>query len=105
MIKPYAIYIAYVSWGQYGKRRPVLVFSSNDKEVAVFKITSKFENKSAAVRAKYVEIVDWAQAGLLIKSYIDISKIIDLPLKTLQPAPIGKLTESDLEKLLRAMNE
>jgi hypothetical protein len=41
-MKPYDIHIAYVSWGDVGKRRPVLVLSSDEKEVAVFQITSQY---------------------------------------------------------------
>jgi len=39
-MNPYDLHIAYVSWGDGGKRRPVLVLSSDQKEVAVFQITS-----------------------------------------------------------------
>jgi len=35
-MNPYSLHIAYVSWGGDGKRRPVLVLSSDQKEVAVF---------------------------------------------------------------------
>jgi len=48
-MNPYALHIAYVSWGGDGKRRPVLVLSSNQNEVAVFQITSKYDSKSVAV--------------------------------------------------------
>ena len=101
---PYDLHISYVSWGNDGKRRPVLVLSSDQKEVAVFQITSQYDKKSTAIQSQYVAIDDWAQAGLAKQSYIDIGRIIDLPIATVQPAPIGKLTENDLRKLLNAMN-
>jgi hypothetical protein len=97
--------MAYVSWGDDGKRRPVLVLSSNQKEVAVFQITSQFDSKSTVIQSQYIAIYDWAQAGLTKQSYIDIGRIIDLPIATVQPTPIGKLYENDLRKLLNAMNE
>jgi len=103
-MNPYDIHIAYVSWGGEGKRRPVLVLSSDEKEVAVFQITSQYEHKSDTIQFQYVAIDDWAQAGLTKKSYIDIGRIIELPIATVQPTPIGKLTENDLRKLLNAMN-
>ena len=103
-MKPYDLHIAYVSWGHDGKRRPVLVLSSDEKEVAVFQITSQYENKSEAIQAQYISIDDWAQAGLSKQSYIDIGRIIDLPIITVQPVPIGKLSENDLRKLLNAMS-
>jgi len=102
-MNPYALHIAYVSWGGDGKRRPVLVLSSGQNEVAVFKITSQYDNKSSAVQSQYVAIDDWAQAGLTKQSYIDIGRIIDLPRATVHPTPIGKLSENDLLKLLSAI--
>ena len=75
------------------------------KEVSVFQITSKYDSKSASIQSQYVAIDDWAQAGLSMQSYIDIGRIIDLPIATTQPTPIGKLSTNDLQKLLRAMNE
>ena len=101
---PYDIHIAYVSWGINGKRRPVLVLFSDQSEVAVFQITSQFFSKSVAIQSHYIAIDDWAQAGLTRQSYIDIGRIIDLPLITVQPMPIGKLSENDLRKLLNALN-
>ena len=104
-MNPYNIHIAYVSWGDDGKRRPVLILSSNEKEVAVFQITSQYSGKSAVIQSQYVIISDWAQAGLDKQSYIDIGRIIDLPIATVQPNPIGKLSEKDLRNLLNAMSE
>ena len=102
-MNPYDLHIAYISWGDDGKSRPVLVLSSDQKEVAVFQITSRYDSKSAVIQSQYVVIDDWAQAGLAKQSYIDIGRIIDLPIVTVQPTPIGKLTENDLQKLLNAM--
>ena len=104
-MNPYDLHIAYVSWGSDGKRRPVLVLSSDHKEVSVFLITSKYDGKSAKIQSQYIPIDDWAHAGLSMQSYIDIGRIIDLPIVTVQPTPIGKLSTNDLRKLLLAMNE
>jgi len=52
-MNPYDLHIAYVSWGGDGKRRPVLMLSSDQKEVAVFQITSKYNNKSAVIQSQY----------------------------------------------------
>jgi hypothetical protein len=101
-MNPYDLHIAYVSWGNDGKSRPVLVLSSDKKEVAVFKITSQYDKKSAGIKSHYVAIDDWAQAGLTKPSYIDIGKIIVLPIATVQPTPIGKLSNKDLRKLFNA---
>jgi len=103
-MKPYDIHIAYVSWVEDGKQRPVLVLSSDEKEVAIFQITSQYDNKSEAIKSQYIAIDDWQQAGLFKQSYIDIGKIIDLPVAIVKPAPIGKLSTKDLHKLLAAIN-
>ena len=92
-------------WGGDGKRRPVLVLSSTQNEVAVFQITSQYDSKSPDIQAQYIVIDDWTQAGLAKPSYIDIGRIIDLPIGTVQPKPIGKLSKNDLSKLLHAINE
>ena len=104
-MSPYSLHIAYVSWDGDGKRRPVLVLSSDQKEVAVFQITSQYNNKSAVIQSQYIPIDDWAQAGLTKQSYIDIGRIIDLPISVIQPLPIGNLSKNDLRKLLDAMNQ
>ncbi|MCL2528614.1 MAG: type II toxin-antitoxin system PemK/MazF family toxin [Defluviitaleaceae bacterium] len=103
-MKPYDLHIAYVSWGDEGKRRPVLILSSEQNEVTVFPITSKFDSKSAAIKTQYVVIDDWSQAGLTKQSYIDIGRVIDLPKTAVQAAPIGRLSKNDLYKLLVAVN-
>jgi hypothetical protein len=105
LMNPYDIHVAYVTWGSDGKRRPVLVLSSNQREVAVFQITSQYGSKSTAIQSQYVAIDDWMQAGLSKQSYIDIGRIIDLPIATVQPAPIGRLSYNDLCKLLNAIND
>ena len=101
----YTLHIAYVSWGDDGKRRPVLVLSYDQKEAAVFQVTSQYDHKSVVVQSQYVVIDDWAQAGLNKPSYIDIGRIIDLPITAVQPTPIGKLSANDLNKLLEAMSK
>ena len=104
-MNPYSLHIAYVSWGDDGKRRPVLVLFSDQKEVTVFQITSQYDSKSTVIQSQYVSIDDWAQAGLVKQSYIDIGRIIDLPIATVQPTPIGNLSQNDLRKLFDAMNQ
>jgi hypothetical protein len=104
-VNPYDLHIAYVSWGGDGKRRPVLVLSSDQREAAVFQITSQYNNKSVVIQSQYIPIEDWVQAGLAKQSYIDIGRIIDLPLSTIQPAPIGNLSKNDLLKLLNAISQ
>ncbi|MCL2299598.1 MAG: hypothetical protein FWC27_05570 [Firmicutes bacterium] len=63
-MNPFDIFIVYISWGDGGKHRPVLVLALSDSEASALPITSQYENKSNAVRAKYCKIVNWKEAGL-----------------------------------------
>ena len=95
------IYIAYVSWGSGGKKRPVLILGQLDDKITVFNITTKYEDKSEAVRIKYFKINDWKQAGLSQQSYIDTNNTIVLPVSAVDVQhPVGMLTDNDAERLL-----
>jgi hypothetical protein len=100
LMQPFTVYIAYVSWGDDGKRRPVLVLSEKDNNVSVFQITTQYQNKSAAVQLKYLIINNWQEAGFDKPSYIDTSKIIELSITSFDISPIRKLTEEDKRRLL-----
>ena len=95
------IFIAYVSWGNEGKKRPVLILEKKLTVVYVFNITTQYESKSDAVRSKYFKINDWQQAGLDKQSYVDTNTVRDLPPEALEGNPsIGTLTKADVQKLL-----
>jgi len=95
------IFIAYVSWGSGGKKRPVLILEKSVKDVTVFNITTQYETKSEAIRSKYFKINDWPQAGLDQPSYIDTNNTVTLPLSSVDiEHPVGTLTESDAQKFV-----
>jgi hypothetical protein len=95
------LFIAYVSWGSEGKKRPVLIFEQAENTVTVFNITTQYENKSESVRRKFFKIDDWAQAGLNKQSYVDTNRTITLPLSSVDADnPIGTLTEHDIDRLI-----
>lgn len=99
------IFIAYVSWGDGGKTRPVLILAQQETVVFVFNITTQYENKSEAVRSKYFKINDWQQAGLSSPSYVDTNTVRDLPTAALDgKSAIGKLTDTDVQKLVDFIN-
>jgi hypothetical protein len=101
IVKPFELYISYVSWGGDGKYRPVLVFSLKDETVFVYSVTSQFESKSEAIRARYFKINDWMQVGLDKQSYVDTGIYFPVPVSALKDkAPIGELTAEDKQKLL-----
>jgi len=96
----YDIYIAYISWGEDGKRRPVLILEQGIHGTTVFNITTRYEGKSEAVRNKYFKINDWQQAGLKSESYIDTNGTVTLPRSSVENL-LGTLTESDVLRLLK----
>ena len=104
VIKPLGIYIAYISWGEDGKKRPVLVISRQGDVVSAFKITSRYEGKSSVVKSKYVIITEWQEAGLDKLSYIDISKIINLPYASIRNL-VGMLSEKDKITLKESLEQ
>ena len=95
----YDIFIAYVSWGEDGKRRPVLILEQGIGDVRVFNITTRYEGKSDAIRNKYFKINDWQQAGLNHESYIDTSATVTLPQSSVEHF-LGILTKTDVQRLL-----
>ena len=100
------IFIAYISWGSEGKKRPVLILEKHSTVVNVFNITTQYESKSDSVRSKYFKIIEWQQAGLDKQSYVDTNTVRELPLAALGgKAAIGRLTESDKRRLLEFITE
>jgi len=102
----FEIFITFISWGNGGKNRPVLVIIINDDSLLVYPITTQYENKSEAVRARYYKMNDWLQAGLTKQSYIDTGTLLKLPLSSIaNKKPIGRLTDTEKQKLLEFLNK
>ena len=99
------IFIAYVSWGSGGKRRPVLILEENTDSVTALNITTKYDSKGEDIRAKYFFINDWQQAGLEKRSYIDTNNTITLPLTAVDSDKIGRLSAADEARLIEFMNQ
>ncbi|MFL2030255.1 hypothetical protein [Loigolactobacillus zhaoyuanensis] len=76
-------------------RRPVLYIRQSDTDYIVFRLTSKFSNKSAAKQKKYIKLTDWQAAGLPKQSWIDTIKIYKLPIATTKLTYIGRLSTND----------
>jgi hypothetical protein len=95
------IHIAFMSWGDGGKRRPVLIIDENADSVTVFNITTKYESKSEKIRTKYFLINDWKQSGLDVQSYIDTNITVTLPATAIDSkSPIGRLSAEDEMRLM-----
>jgi len=86
--------------GKSLKTRPALLVTINGKQAAIYKITSKYETKSAAIRRFYYPIKFWHEAGLDKTSYVDLHRAYVLAIDyMIQNPPIGKLTKSDQSDL------
>jgi len=105
-MKPFELYISYISWGSDGKYRPVLVFALKDELAFVYAVTSQYENKSEAIREKYFKINDWDYAGLDKPSHIDTGSYFSVPISALKDrSPIGQLSANDKQKLLEYLRK
>ena len=99
------IFIAYVSWGEGGKLRPVLIVGQQDEILSVFNITTHYESKSEVVRSKYFKITDWHQAGLDKPSYVDTGIMREIPkVAWVGKTSIGRLTDADKLRLLEFLS-
>jgi len=97
----FEIYITCISWENGSKSRPVLVLMLGNDSVSVFPITTQYEKKSEAIRARYFKMNDWIQSGLAKQSYIDTGTLIKLPLSAIEKKkPIGRLTTTEKQRLL-----
>ena len=102
----FEIFVTFISWGSDGKNRPILVILINDDSLLVYPITTQYENKSEAIRARYFKMNDWRQAGLTKQSYIDTGTLLKLPLSAIaNKKPIGRLTDTEKQKLLEFLNK
>ena len=105
-MNPYEVYIAYISWGTDGKRRPILCLEEDSGYLKAFRITSQYANKSDEIKKKYIEIADWKHAGLSKPSYIDAGEKVRIPTALLSSQlPIGRLTETDKRRLLEFLSK
>jgi hypothetical protein len=105
-MSPFDIYIFDVSWRDGSKRRPVLVYALDNEIVRIYPITSQYESKSEAVRAKYFKIIDWRQSGLDKQSYVDTGTRFKQQLSVFRNmAPIGQLTDEDKLRLIEFLKQ
>lgn len=77
----------------------------DDEVVLYYKITSKFEGKSAYIQSKYYEIKDWIAAGLRQPSWVDTINPRLLSTEELSVHVIGRFTKRDIEGLVAFLEE
>lgn len=99
----YGVFVAYAD-GTGGKRRPVLIQKMVSNGVRVFRITSKYAEKSEAIKRNYFEISDWQEVGLQKPSWIDLQHEVVLS-RTENFKLIGELSQNDIEALIRFIEQ
>ncbi|WP_105957311.1 type II toxin-antitoxin system PemK/MazF family toxin [Apilactobacillus quenuiae] len=102
------IYIADVPYDykNKSKRRPALVVAINNNYVTVFKITSKYNKKSAAIQKIYYPIKEWQKAGLKKQSYVDTHITYSITrAEVFKRQPLGKLSDNDTINLYQFIND
>lgn len=107
-MKPMELYIADVPFddSSQSKIRPALVMTVEAQFVSVFKITSRYINKSNKIKSFYYPIEYWREAGLNKASYIDIHHIYNLTRTAIfHKQPVGRLMESDVIGLYEFIKE
>jgi PemK-like protein. len=93
------VYIAF-SDGTGGKRRPVLVLKDESTKLLLYRITSKYKNKSKRIQHQYYPLLDWQAAGCNKPSYIDIGDLASIDKSFLgEIKQLGRLSIRDIQGL------
>ncbi|SYW13884.1 conserved hypothetical protein [Oenococcus oeni] len=93
-----SLYVSFVET-KGGKSRPVLIRQVSEQTIQAFKITSKYQNKSAYIKQQYYPIKDWKTAGLNRPSWVDLGNLYSFPKAGLQFKEIGHLSKLDQNKI------
>lgn len=100
----YIMNVPFVDEQEKSKTRPILIWEHGNKTF-FYKITSKFINKSDAIRSNYFPIMDWKSANLKKPSFVDLNNkfdiidYADIPVKY-----CGELSTQDLINLRKYLN-
>jgi len=93
-----SVYVAYSSVrGSDGKRRPVLIVNTAEHSVFVYRITSKYTQKSEWIQSCYYPIEKWREIGLNQPYYVDTKTALEIMKKDLGIVRwIGSLDDFDV---------
>ena len=90
--------------GSGSKKRPAYLLKKDSDSLFVFKITTKFANKSPQMKEHYFEIIDTVYAGLNSKSWIDTYEIRTIPVSgNLKVYLLGMLSDNDFNRFEKYM--
>lgn len=101
------IYFADASYeeNEKSKKRPVLVWDFGS-DFRVYKITTKYKNKSEKIRSNYFPIFDWDNIGLIRPSYIDCNSYWTLEqFKGIKLKYLTSLSTNDVIRFRKFVNK
>ncbi|MCL2312830.1 MAG: hypothetical protein FWC41_10165 [Firmicutes bacterium] len=87
------------------KPRPALIVKVTCDKIYYYRITTKYSNKSDFFKNKYFEIIDYNNAGLYLKSWIDTFALYQVKEDDFKIKLIGHLTDIDTERLQKFLEE
>lgn len=93
------VYTAFVAWHGGGKHRPILILKEDTSNIYFYRITTKYKNKSQAMKAIRYPIVDWQSIGLKRASYVVIDRPYQIAKGIISFKYVGHLTAKDIKGL------
>lgn len=103
--KIYIMNLPFIDKKGKSKKRPILIWKHEDG-IYFYKITSKFINKSDAIRKNYFPIIDWKYANLTKPSYVDLNYKYDVrDFEDFHVDFCGNLSTQDLFNLRNRLNK
>ncbi|QDK70402.1 hypothetical protein [Lactococcus protaetiae] len=81
--------------GTGSKVRPAFVIELDGTVVKTYRITSQYENKSEYIKSRYFEIIDYIEAGLRKRSWIDTVQAYNIDGNKTKIRVLGYLSARD----------
>lgn len=85
--------------GTGSKVRPAFIIKLDGDWVKTYRITSQFDHKSEYIKSKYFEIIDYMEAGLRKRSWIDTVQAYNINVNEAKIRIIGYLSGRDEARL------
>lgn len=100
-LSEHTVVIAKITYadGTGSKVRPAFVIKLDGNLVKTYRITSQYEQKSDYIKSKYFEIIDYIEAGLRKRSWIDTVQAYNVNVNETKIRVIGYLSGRDEARL------
>lgn len=107
-LRPFQIYLADVPYDEKpgSTYRPALVMIPHVGQTRIYKVTTRYDDKSSEIKDVYYPIKNWKQAGLDKQSYVDVHKTYEVPTRKLTEKKLkGALTAEDSVRLVKYIKD